>query len=245
MTASLPIGPRAKIARARKHYADLEHDVSAFESSDAHEVVREVGVHSSVWRYRLRQSAPVPPEISCIFGDLVHNLRACLDFLVCDLIQHNGAVVTSEHGFPVGGDTHQFQSAYGKIKKHLNKPARLVLKSYNPAVRSDNLAWTIHKLDIDDKHRLLLGTSLAHFEAKADGTMTITSVHLPRADPCKKDGDILYTSEDPIIGEDLTFGLTIAVHQPNVVECQRLIPFARRLIDFTDSVLHSCEELFV
>ena len=119
MPGTPPPGPRAKIARAKKHFADLANATVAITEADAqpYSVVVERQANGEVV-FRVKDVVQVPPTLSCILGDFVHNLRSALDILVCDLARHNGADITTEHGFPICKDAHAFKSRFGgAIKK--------------------------------------------------------------------------------------------------------------------------------
>jgi hypothetical protein len=80
--------PKLEIKRARHHLQELETEVAAYFNRKPMALIVEkpegfdqIGCHS--WTVRIRE--PVPVYLAPIIGDIVHNLRASLDLIACDL----------------------------------------------------------------------------------------------------------------------------------------------------------------
>lgn len=93
----------AKYARALDHLHELRDEIASWAATEPYRVIREDDTSlADRTKYMLRIDNPLPvSSLSPIAGDAVHNLRTCLDYLVCDLVQVNGGTVTNITAFPV------------------------------------------------------------------------------------------------------------------------------------------------
>ena len=60
------------------------------------------------YRVRWKQLAPIDPpleQFALVFGDILYNLRASLDYIVWQLVEVNGATPTSSTSFPCVRDS--------------------------------------------------------------------------------------------------------------------------------------------
>jgi hypothetical protein len=105
--------------------------------------------------------------VPAILGDAIHNLRAALDHAYCILVQANNGTVTRRTLFPFGGDP---QSIKGSIDGHKpNTPVEAVIDfivdEIQPYDGGKFGLYGLHKLDITDKHQILIPTTkTAHIE---------------------------------------------------------------------------------
>lgn len=109
----------------------------------------------------LHYFAPMPTQLSCIVGDVVHNLRTALDHLACAAVEQGGGTVTRRTQFPVNETQDAFHKAVFRGEQLKGAPSAFIafvesLQPYHSAVPSENLLHVIHRLDIRDKHRQLL-----------------------------------------------------------------------------------------
>jgi hypothetical protein len=71
--------PLIKIARARKHLAELEQQIEVYLSTEPARFTSASPLHLHI---------VLPPEhLGAIIGDVVHNLRAALDLVACEMIR--------------------------------------------------------------------------------------------------------------------------------------------------------------
>lgn len=104
------------------------------------------------------------PRFGVIFGDVVHNLRSALDYVVSALVEASGATLTTRHQFPIFIDAAKYQSEVGPVASPRPKgPLGGVvhgvglieqLQPYkrHPEPRADQL-WAVHRFSNADKHR--------------------------------------------------------------------------------------------
>lgn len=228
MTKFIP--SRLKIDRAKKHISDLKIVLREFGNADPYRLVSEIkpcAIESDyvevcsdpimMHHYRIHSSHPLPDEITLLIGDAVHNLRAALDLLVHPLIiQHGGNKQFT--GFPFEEEPGNYEAALTKGKvavlpQNLKKVLRSI-EAYKGG-RGEDL-WHMNRLDIIDKHRLLLSVAeITGFQ----GGLTTTGLQFTGALSNEEPAGYLLVTKDPIIPDkeaSLTFEVLLneAKHFP-------------------------------
>lgn len=251
-------GPRAKIERAGKHLADLIDSIQAFHDSDPYTIIREPDPEGG-WRARLDPWPEIPVEIALIFGDLVHNLRASLDILVCDLVRHHRPQdLHDRSGFPFATDAKRLvrEVVPHKVKGVRNDAQKAIIR-LKPYEGGNEALWQLHRLDILDKHRLILPTVLAN-EALNVGKMMSKGLSdllgeeapdfdfwVRSASPCDEEGGVIFRDKTrPEPDYELELRFNIALHEPGLVECEPIIPFGTQMIDVIESTVTEFDRFF-
>lgn len=159
-------GARLKVKRAQHHLGDLQQQVADWlVSTPEPQFMQEVldGGHTHV--VRLVDAPQTPIAWSLILGDALHNLRSALDLLTWQAVIAGGGTPGSKTGFPVfprntkdqgdkgvtialRGASHDLVEAIRRFQPYNRCPNR-------DALRGDAL-WLLHRLNIEDKHHLLL-----------------------------------------------------------------------------------------
>jgi hypothetical protein len=103
-------GPKLKIARGRRHAAELNTELAAYFKTDPCALFLEVNADTGNKRIALkfRNNTFIPKEFSGIFGDAVHNFRTALDILANELVAFSG-VQPKKVYFPFGKDAAGFE----------------------------------------------------------------------------------------------------------------------------------------
>jgi hypothetical protein len=145
-----------KTERAEKHIADLESVVSAFlKTGPYEEVIEECGDGRSV--YRARVIAQPEPRWGLILGDAVHNLRSSLDHLAVALVKAHGVVAPSdETAFPFAKAAKDFEDQLKRRVAGASQAAMDKIRTLKPYPDGNDALWGLHRLDIVDKHHLLI-----------------------------------------------------------------------------------------
>ncbi len=111
-----------------------------------------------MWTWTVYTDAPAPKELPLLFGDAVHNMRACLDWLACSAVEANGQNPKGVH-FPFAKDAEDLPRL---IKdKHFHRAAPEVvalLTSLKPYKGGAEQLRALHDMDNKDKHSMLLAT---------------------------------------------------------------------------------------
>ncbi len=104
-------GPRAKVERAKKHFADLEPVIGGFFESSPYEVLPEEDHEAGQMVYKVTKAASPPDAIALIAGDVIHNLRASLDLLFCQLILAHGQQIVQSDSYRITDTAKLFETA--------------------------------------------------------------------------------------------------------------------------------------
>jgi hypothetical protein len=106
------------------------------------------------WRVRVREEVPL--EFSAILGDSIHNLRAALDLLACELVRLNHQNDDDVY-FPFANSAADFPPMLARRHMDRSSPqVQALLHSLKPYRGGDDELRAIHDLDIVDKHQMLI-----------------------------------------------------------------------------------------
>ena len=107
----------------------------------------------------IRTDQPAPEPILLIVGDAIHNLRSALDFAISDIEFLTTGVRDPHTSFPIRDTKDQLVAAVcGGLKKKIPKAVTDHIVNVVQPYRGGNGSsiWSLHALDIEDKHRLLI-----------------------------------------------------------------------------------------
>lgn len=127
-------GPRLKLRRARYHIGDLAEQIRAYLKREPFYLEIEAQKPGENWafgkKWTLKVREEVPPDFSAVIGDVVHNLRASLDVLACELVRANGQ---SDDGvyFPFADSAAELENMIAR-RAILTAPNRKLLICYAP-----------------------------------------------------------------------------------------------------------------
>jgi hypothetical protein len=167
MTLDLDLGScDAKLARARDNADTLKRETTASVKKEATHAVRfsEVDPQTGWCVIALVPQKVEEPRLSAILGDVIHNLRCVLDYVVTALVDASQADLTTSHQFPIFKDAALYAKTAGTKTDALpSGPLRNVVHGLSivegwqpyytqPHPRTDPL-WGIHRFSNADKHR--------------------------------------------------------------------------------------------
>jgi hypothetical protein len=90
MTTNLLASTRSKIDRAKKHFADLSVEISAYHGRNPYRIVIDTHSEPPKELYRFQFTEAIPCGWGSMIGDVIHNLRSALDTLATALAVLNG-----------------------------------------------------------------------------------------------------------------------------------------------------------
>jgi hypothetical protein len=146
---------KLKIKRAERHLSELDGAERRFADTKPFRLVVEA---EGPDRHLLRiQGWPLLPEcFAPIIGDVVHNLRASLDLLACELVRMNGGNDNNVY-FPFAENGAALDSMIKQRNFHrAHADAVNLLRSLRPFKGGNEALRAIHDLDITDKHKSLV-----------------------------------------------------------------------------------------
>ena len=155
---------REKLKRADEHVQQLEREATAFEHETPNREIIDYDAQSEKAFKDFHAKRIVPPRLSVLTGDALHQLRSSLDHLVCALILRDGGTLTDRSQFPIfrfqpvkPEDLRRYQRQIEGIKRPAVLAALDGLQPYTRGNRRD-AHWLaiLKKLSNTDKHRSLV-----------------------------------------------------------------------------------------
>jgi hypothetical protein len=152
-----------KLRRAIDHLRDIDVAVGEmYLLKDAKTAGHKVDKDRTELIITYPYQPPLDPRFSMMVGDCIHNTRSALDHLVAQLaILHRASARAIElTAFPVCLTAEKFKEATDrKVAPHISGDALTEIERLQPYSTGDgenDILWVLSKLDIIDKHRLLL-----------------------------------------------------------------------------------------
>lgn len=147
----------AKVARARKHIADLEAGAVAFLAQKPHVAIiaeERLGPNGALGtKYHLQTYCVVgmPADFPLVLGDATHNLRVALDVLANDAVALSNTIPKGVY-FPFGKDPAHLEGQINEKLKGATPDTKDLVRSLKPYPGGNDALRALHDLDIQDKH---------------------------------------------------------------------------------------------
>jgi len=105
----------AKIARARVHLDELERKTRRVVQDSHPYTIRhtEIDPEAGLCEVFLRPQPIAEHFLGIIVGDLIHNLRSALDYIVTALVDKSNATLSTSHQFPIFMDKRSYNAKVG------------------------------------------------------------------------------------------------------------------------------------
>ena len=148
---------QVKLARAKRHYAELDAILKFFFSRNPYKVsARRNTVGKLV--YYVSEVTDVPVELSLVTGDVIQNLRSALDHLAYELWvkEANGRGRGAKIYFPIDKDRTSYNKNKAGKTQGISARSVAIIDSLTPYPGGNDALWRIHTLNNRDKHRLLV-----------------------------------------------------------------------------------------
>ena len=171
---------KLKIKRANQHIQELQGKLAAFLETDFCRLHIEHNPNAGQLVLTFEMTKSVPEDIPTIIGDAIHNLRATLDLVACEIVTTaNGT--TDYIKFPVRDTRYELIAAMkgGEIQVAGADIIALIQDVIQPYKGGKGESvWVLHGLDITDKHLRLIPTvsvaALTHVTGRL-GTAAFTN----------------------------------------------------------------------
>lgn len=237
---------RLKIDRAKKHIADLQAAVIVQEDTytDTIEHHPESGAQSLIHEFPSFEKALC--DLSLIVGDAIHNLHSALDFAWYSTIsRHLPDKISDSTKFPVRETRQTLEGALHGIDvdTRCKRLFDCIVSDIQPYKGGHNeVIWTLHDLDISDKHLLLLALDpLGHIRGISvrdkDG-----QIHRGSSMPATGiDGRYIIDFEQGLqVEEKGKLSVTVTLPEAGIFEP---VPVESLLSDFSNFVLYTVKLL--
>ena len=258
---ALPASVSKKIERAEKHLHDLQAVQQGFLDSNPYDLRIQDNSESGRRETIVTRADPIPADIDVIAGDVIHNLRSALDHVIYQLVLANGGKADNGGMFPIWRTKADYKASRPGHANGISKAALDILYELKPYKGGNSALWTLHRLDIIDKHRLMLATPTANhsvileFDPKKmfgnvptpEGhpgwdTFPVQSLRVGVAEPTILTvGAILFAA--PLgnnTADNTKFAVSIALNEPGIVKLEPLVPCLQQLA----SVVRATTDLF-
>ncbi|MGH2967150.1 MAG: hypothetical protein ACRDMH_17465 [Solirubrobacterales bacterium] len=204
-------GALAKVARAEEHLQALDEALTRWTIGASATLTGEKNDERTEFRFYVEYDPlPDPVRWALLIGDTVHNLRAALDHVVYECSETSAR---DRCEFPIFIDRKEFVGHLYKIRGIKNPDVRALLEAAQPwqvpLKPLDHHLWIIQRLDIDDKHKLLVPVAL--FPRGLSAHVKVTYPSPPSAGTAYELG-----IEQPIALEQHALLATVRVPQPAV-----------------------------
>ncbi len=156
----------AKLARAREHAATLQREtVEAVKEEPTHAIrFSDVDPQTGWCSITLVPQDVAEPRLSVVLGDVIHNLRCALDYVVTALAEASQARLSSGHQFPIYLNPADYATKVGsQTAANTHGPLRkithglAVIEAWQPYHRKPDPRvdplWGVHRFSNADKHR--------------------------------------------------------------------------------------------
>ena len=156
------LGVRIKLDRARHHAEKLDRTSQEYLQSDPFTIVEAEEVFTGDLVSLAMIKRQVPPELGAIIGDVVSNLHCALDHLAWQLVLANGHAPHKKTGFPNAESGREFRKEADYRLQGAGGTAIDLVKKMHVHRNGDAILWRVCRLDVEDKHRLLIPVGMAH-----------------------------------------------------------------------------------
>lgn len=149
---------RLKIERANKHIADIEARIGLLKESEVSTIEIDPNTRCESLKYDFADTKAFS-DIALILGDVIHNLKCALDYTWLRTIEIVVPVAVGKFAkFPVYETLDELKTALKgrKIDILASTLFDFMVNEVQPCMGGNPAIWPIHKLDIRDKHRLLI-----------------------------------------------------------------------------------------
>ncbi len=243
----------AKIERAKEHVRNLKDEIGTFWSSNRYVITPEDDPETGDEVFRFHGDLQLPPHWGVIIGETVHNLRSALDHLAWQLVLANGGKPNRATEFPIFEVSDEYESKVeGKIKGASNEAVCIAksLKLY----KGGNDIFAVHRLNIIDKHRMLVTTGIARFAIITNGQYDRTDVDgrkhfifrsgspIQVAPVFLEEGAEVYRikaalKNAPGVDMQPKFSFDIAFNEPTIIHGKPVVESLHQLADLTRQII--------
>jgi hypothetical protein len=167
--SSLSVAPiddiRSKVERAGEHVADLKSEIGRFFATEPYARAIKDDPQTGERVCYLSVCKDVPLRVSIIAGDAIHNIRSALDYLAYQLVR----VGSGSPGpfasvyFPISESALELEDAIQRKLKGARPEAKDAIRAVKPYKGGNWPLWHLHRLNIIDKHRLLVAAGNTGF----------------------------------------------------------------------------------
>jgi hypothetical protein len=151
---------RQKIKWAEHHLKGVKISIKDFMETRPYEIKVESDDDGNP-EIHVIKADPISASIRLGSGDVIQNLRSALDYLACALVRANGCSPSSQTEFPIFDGpilNNKDKASFRRKTIGMRQEAIDQILSMHPYQGGDNLLWRLHRLNLIDKHNMLMTT---------------------------------------------------------------------------------------
>ena len=231
-----------KIERAKKFISDFDSERAAFLGSNPCPYVAQFDPKKLRTRFVLGPLPSIPASLALLAGDAIHNLRASLDYVANEMVRSSGGNDKNIY-FPISENEQRYKTDSVSRTKGMAADFKDAIDRLKPYGGGNDDLWGLHKLDITDKHRLLIPVATrSEGLSIGAGAPNLRVISLPFNRAPAKEGDTLAELEGEhrsIMGFKFTFD--VAFGEPDVFYGSSVVATLGRLAGVVKDVVSSFE----
>ena len=255
---------QAKLERAYKHISDIDAAIRLFFESSPYVIVAKQDQQTGDYVSYVESVRDVPADVPLIAGDAINNIRSALDHLAWQLVLSAGNIPGPSTSFPIFDSATEYETRSERKVKGMRQAAIDAIGALKPYKTENRLLWQLHRLDIIDKHRMVVTTGSA---LKASTIMpsvrdklleALMARRLPgepipdykslRGRPhvinyALKKGDIIHRVPESDMEDDAKFAFEIAFAESKVAEGESVIQTLYQFFKLADQIVAGFEPM--
>jgi len=148
-----------KVKRAEKHIDEFKAGLKVFMDSLPYSLRVDTETEFGEPVVHVLKADPIPHELLTVLGDAIHNLRSALDHCAFALVRANHCVPTKRVEFPILEGpivSKKDEATFMNKVEGMRKEVIDAIRGIRPYKGGDDLLWRLHRLDIIDKHHMLV-----------------------------------------------------------------------------------------
>ena len=147
-----------KIERAKKHTADIDVMVRALKESGTPDIRRDVPSGGYMIYYEIADIERITNELALTTGDAIHNLKTALDYAWLGALERVTKSGNDHRKFPIADSLEKLNAMVKGAKVESLSPElfKCLMEEIRSHADGNYELWAIHRLDIADKHKLVL-----------------------------------------------------------------------------------------
>jgi hypothetical protein len=229
-----------KLDWAQEHIKHFQAAATLFRDANRNCVRKNTNQETGDVTYYIESVPQVPSHLSLMLGDAIHNLRSTLDYVAAAMEIAAGETPDKYTGFPIFDSPEGYRDSPPTKIKGLREPCKRIIDRIQPYKGGNgHRLWQLNKLDVLDKHRLLLTVGFVptartmtpsereQFEsaflipgedraARVSRTIDVMTGGAILKPP--KAGQELVTVLAKDAHQNMGFAFDVAIHEPGIVE---------------------------
>jgi hypothetical protein len=239
---------RLKIERAKQHINDLRVEIDKFLGTDPFVALGNLDPKTGEYVVTVAVREQPDRRLGVIAGDAAHNLRSGLDLAMWEL----DARPDDRTAFPICPTAQVFEALVKRMEQQQRWSARLarLLEGLKPYKGGDDALWTLHRIDITDKHRVLMvaggaaeGVFLIDRSVPTDawGRRSFPNMLVRPAFPLEDGAEILRlplgSFDHSSVNMKPEFICEIAFAEPEIVKGKAILSTLTQLANYVEAVI--------